>query len=154
LPWTPTAWIYYDWASGDADPNNHHVGTFNQLFPQAHRYLGLSDIVGRQNIEDWNFLVTATPTNRVILLAEGHVFRLAQARGGLYSTGGNILRYDPTGAAGSDVGQEYDFSMRARLTLHAELLVTYGHFFAGSFITHTGNASDADFVYTQLSFRF
>ena len=80
LPWTPTVWLYYDWASGDADPNNQHIGTFNQLFPQAHRYLGLSDIVGRQNIEDWNFLLTAAPCDRILLIAEGHLFRLAQAR--------------------------------------------------------------------------
>ncbi len=136
LPWAPTAWAYYDWASGDADPLNHHRGTFNQLFPQAHRYLGLSDIVGRQNIEDWNLLLTARPCDRLTLLAEAHFFRLAEARDSLYSTGGNALRSDPTGRAGSDVGQELDFSVRARLTLHAELLVTYGHFFAGSFIAH------------------
>jgi Alginate export len=154
LPWKPTAWVYYDWASGDADPNNHHHGTFNQLFPQAHRYLGLSDIVGRQNIKDWNFLLTAKPCDRVTLLAEGHIFHLAEARDAFYGTGGNVIRTDPTGAAGSDVGQEYDFSVRTRLTLHAELLVTYGHFSAGSFLSRTGNGSNADFVYTQLGFKF
>ena len=154
LPWKPTAWIYYDWASGDADPNNHHHGTFNQLFPQAHRYLGLSDVVGRQNIEDWNFLFTTKPCDRVTLLAEGHIFRLAQARDAFYGTGGNVVRIDPTGAAGSDVGQEVDFSVRARLTLHAELLVTYGHFSTGSFLARTGAGSNADFVYTQLGFKF
>jgi hypothetical protein len=52
------------------------------------------------------------------------------------------------------VGQKYDFSMRARLTLHAELLVAYGRFFADSFISRAGDGSDADFVYTQLGFKF
>ncbi len=53
------------------------------------------------------------------------------------------------------MGQELDFlSVRARLTLHAELLVTYGHFFAGSFIARTGNGNDAEFVYTQFGFKF
>ena len=154
LPWTPTAWVYFDWASGDADPNNGHRGTFNQLFPQAHRYLGLSDIVGRQNIEDWNVLLTARPSDRLTLVAEAHLFRLAEARDSLYGTGGNVVRTDPTGAAGSDVGQEYDFSVRARLTLHADVLITYGHFVAGSFLSRTGKGDDADFVYAQFSFKF
>jgi len=29
--WSPTAWIYYDYASGDANPNDGDFNTFNQL---------------------------------------------------------------------------------------------------------------------------
>ena len=88
------------------------------------------------------------------LIAEGHFFRLAEARDALYGTGGNIVRIDPTGAAGTDVGQEFDFSVQARLTLHADILLTYGHFMAGSFLSRTGNSRDADFVYMQLGYKF
>ena len=52
------------------------------------------------------------------------------------------------------MGQELDFSVRVRLSLHADLLLTYGHFFAGSFLARTGKGDDADFAYAQLSFKF
>lgn len=154
LLWAPTAWLYYDWASGDADPADGRRGTFNQFFAQTHRFLGEADIVGRQNVEDLNFLLTAKPHDRLTLIAEGHLFRLAQARDALYSNGGTAVRFDPTGAAGADLGRELDFTARARLNLHAELLVTYGHFFAGRFLARTGVGADSDFVYTQLGFKF
>ncbi len=50
---TPQFWVYYDIASGDPDPGNNSVHrTFNQLFPFGHYYFGMTDLVGRQNIND------------------------------------------------------------------------------------------------------
>ena len=60
--WKPTLWAYYDWASGNDDPSDtSEVNTFNQYYPLGHKYFGFMDIIGRQNIEDVNFLFTLQP---------------------------------------------------------------------------------------------
>ena len=38
--WTPKVWLYYDYASGTADPGTGTNHTFNQLFPFGHYYFG------------------------------------------------------------------------------------------------------------------
>lgn len=95
LPWAPTVWAYYDWASGGTHGDN--VYTFNQLFPLAHKYLGLMDIVARQNIHDLNFMATASPCERVTLLAWFHTFWLAGANDAVYNAAGAPIYQDATG---------------------------------------------------------
>jgi hypothetical protein len=154
LPWQPVFWVYFDWASGDSDPSDGERGTFNQLFPLVHRYLGYMDLVARQNIEDWNFLLTAKPCEKVTLLAWWHIFHLEESRDALYNAPGAAIRSDPTGDSGSDVGQELDFTVQVQLRMHADVLFGYSHFFAGDFVADTGPGDDADFFFTQFSFKF
>src|SRR3989441_8644827 len=46
---SPRVYLEFDYASGDKKPGGD-VGTFNQLFPNAHSFLGYIDYIGRQNI--------------------------------------------------------------------------------------------------------
>jgi hypothetical protein len=109
-------------------------------------------------MQDWNFLLTAKPCEKVSLLAWWHVFHLEEARDSLYNAAGGVIRSDPTGSSGTDVGQELDFIVQVQLTPHADILFGYSHFFAGDYISsaavdaQTGN--DADFFYTQFSVKF
>ncbi len=154
LPWNMVFWTYFDWASGN-DPTARTHGTFNQLFPFGHRYLGFMDIVGRQNIEDLNFQLTVAPWKPIELLLWWHIFHLDQAQDALYDPGGAIVRQDPTGAAGTDVGQELDLLLRWTITPRAEVQFGYSHLFPGDFLRNTpGGAPGKDFYYTQFTARF
>jgi hypothetical protein len=153
----PTLWLYYDWASGDDDPTDGRHGTFNQLFPLGHRYLGYADLVARQNINDVNLVWTASPSQKLKLLAWYHVFFLDEARDALYNANGAVIRFDPTGAAGRDVGQELDLTAQFIFSPRTDLLVGYSHFWAGDFVRATnpaGVTGDVDFTYVQYSWRF
>jgi Alginate export len=153
--WKPELWFYYDYASGDRDPTDDHDGTFNPLFPLGHKYFGYLDIVGRQNIHDLNVLGTLQPHEKLTLTAWYHVFRLDQARDALYGvTPGSVQRRDPTGRAGTDVGQEIDLLSEFVVGPHCFFQVGYSHFFSGEFIQRTGFGGDAEFVYTQIYVRF
>jgi len=155
--WKPRTWLYYDWASGDADPANGRHGTFNQLFPWGHRYFGFMDLVGRQNIRDLNLQAAASPTERTNLLLWYHIFHLAQARDALYNASGTPIRNSPNGAAGTNVGQELDLLLQIIVNPRADVLFGYSHFFAGSFVKATnpaGVSGNADFYYSQWSWRF
>jgi hypothetical protein len=154
VPWSPRLWVYFDRASGDSNPADDERGTFHQLFPLGHKYFGFADLVARQNIEDWNFLVTAKPCERISLLAWWHIFHLDEARDALYNAAGSKIRNTAGGDFGRDVGQELDLTVQLQLNSHADILFGYSHFFAGDFIADTGSNDDADFFYSTFTFKF
>ena len=94
MPWNPTLWAYYDYASGDDDPNAGDFTTFNQLFAFGHYYLGWLDVVGRQNIHDVSAAMYLYPANWLTVWLQYHNFWLASPRDALYSAGGVALRRD------------------------------------------------------------
>ncbi len=155
LPMQPQFWAYFDYASGS--PNSTGTfSTYNQLFPFGHYYLGFADIVGRENIHDWNCQLSFYPTKWITCLAQYHVFRLDEARDALYTkTSGYVTeRRDPTGRAGTDVGQELDLLANFQLDRHNSVLVGFSKFFSGEFIKATGPAVNPELFYVQYSFRW
>lgn len=158
-PGSPTAWIGYDWASGDGSPGQgSRQTTFEQLFPFGHYYLGWIDVVGRRNIHDLNAVVTAYPVPWVTAQAQLHCFWLDRSRDALYSAGGVPIRRDPAGRAGNVVGQEVDLIFNFHLSKHADLLVSYSYLVAGRFIRETATTPDGraspSYVYVQYSYRW
>jgi len=154
LPFDPALWFYFDYASGDDNPNDGTNRTFNQLFPLGHKYFGFMDFIARQNIEDWNVRLTATPHEKVKLLMWYHVFHLQSASDSLYNAAGVPIRTDATGASGNDVGQELDFTATFLLKPCCDLLLGYSHFFSGPFLNKTGGVAGEDFYYGQFRVRF
>lgn len=157
LPMNPTFWLYYDYASGDSDPNSGNYNTFNQLFPFGHYYLGWADLVGRQNIQDLNAHLFLYPTNWVTLWFQYHRFWLAESEDALYNAAGAAYRRSPNGAAGRDVGTELDFIVNFHLSKHSDFMVGYSKLFGGSFLENTSGpnkAVDSDMLYMIYCYRW
>jgi hypothetical protein len=155
LPLTPQFWIYNDWASGSQNPlTGTFHGTFNQLFPFGHYYFGYLDLVGRQNIDDLNQQLAFFPAKWITVVFQNHVFRLDSAKDALYNAAGVPIRIDPTGKAGTDVGDEIDFTTNFHLSRHQDILIGYSQLFSGSFIKQTGNSGNPELFYAQYSFRW
>jgi hypothetical protein len=153
-PWNPIFWAYYDWASGSRNPLAGQLSTFNQLYPFGHWYFGWMDFVGRQNIQDYNFNLYLNPTKWITFNTQYHIFQLASATDALYNPGGQPLRFDPTGRAGRDVGQELDFVVNFHLTRHQDILFAYGHMFFGDFMRSTGPGSGAESYWLLYNVRW
>jgi hypothetical protein len=154
VPMNPQAWIYYDYASGDHSGGKDGHGTFNQLFPFGHYYFGYLDLVGRQNIHDLNMQLACYPANWILAYCQFHVFRLDSSKDALYNAAGTVLRKDPTGKAGTDVGDELDFAVNFHLTRHQDIYVGYSKLFAGDFIKATGPGGSPELAYVQYSFKW
>ncbi|HTU26836.1 MAG TPA: alginate export family protein [Pirellulales bacterium] len=154
LPSTPQFWVYYEWASGNRYPGDPVHRTFNQLYPWGHAYFGYLDLVGRQNIRDLNMQFTCFPTKWITPVVQYHIFRLDSARDALYAANGAVLRYDPTGAAGRDVGDEIDFTVNFHVSEHQDVFVGYSKLFAGSFIKQTGPGGSPEVTYVSYSFKW
>jgi hypothetical protein len=144
--WKPTAWVYYDYASGNPSPNV--VGTdnaFNQLFPLAHKYLGFIDAVQRSNIEAVNFLFTAAPTKKTDLLLWYYIFQ-SNGTSPVPSIGGT-----PPQSTSKDFGQELDVILTYKIGPRSNILFGWSHLWRGNKIL---NPQDADFLYSQWELNF
>ena len=149
-------WAYYDYASGGgATSGTAH--TFNQLFPFGHYYLGWADQVGRQNIHDLNFHMWLFPNNWFTTWLQFHSFWLADKTDALYNAGGVAIRRDPTGRAGSHVGEELDMIFNFHLTKHADIITGYSYLWGGDFLKNTAGpkaAVNTSLYYLQWSYRW
>lgn len=157
LDWSPTLWAYYDYASGDREPNSGHANTFNQLFPFGHYYMGWMDLVGRQNIHDLNFHAYLYPTRWITLWSQYHRFWLAEAKDAMYGPGGTPIRRDPTGQSGTDVGHEIGLFANFHLTRYSDIMVSYNKLYGGDFLQATagpGKSADADSLYLMFQQRW
>lgn len=153
-PMNPIFWVYYDFASGSHDPGHGEYGTFNQLFPNGHNYFGWTDLVGRQNIDDINFQTWFFPTKWIDTGLQYHILRLDSAKDALYNAAGAVERVDPTGKAGTDVGDVLTGIVNFHLSQHSDFMIQYSHFNSGEFIERTGSPLSPDFVFLQYTFRF
>jgi hypothetical protein len=154
LPMNPTVWAYYDWASGDGNPNAGSYNTFNQLFPFGHYYLGFIDLVGRQNVRDWNFHLYLNPAKWVTFNAQYHFLSLDRANDALYGASGAPLRVSPTGSAGGTIGQELDLIVNFHLTRNTDVLLGYSRLNAGNFINNTGPHQSPELIYMMYNIRW
>ncbi len=154
LPASPRLSAGYDFASGDSSPTSSSVGTFNQLFPLGHAYLGYIDVVGRQNIHALHARVDAKPIKKLKTWAQFYVIWLAEDKDALYNAGGAAIRRDTTGSSGTYVGSELDLVVKYQLDQHSAFLGGYSHFWPGAFVKGTGPDDAIDFFYLQYQFTF
>lgn len=154
LPMNPQFWLRYDFASGDSNPQDNRTNTFNHLFPFGHYYLGFMDLVGRQNMHDFNAQVTLHPQPWITFIAQYHRFYLANKRDFLYNAAGIGTLRDITGQSGSHIGDEIDFRVNFHVSRHQDVLVGYSKLFTGTFIENQRPGVSPDFFYAQYTFRF
>ena len=155
LPYNPQFWLRYDYASGD---DNLGTGgsrnTFNHLFPFGNYYMGWLDLVGRQNIHDFNAQFSLHPQRWLTLITQYHRYYLAEKTDFLYNAGGAGILRDATGASGSHVGDEIDVRFNIHVDRHQDVLVGYSKMWAGTFTKATRPGINPDLFYVQYNFRF
>ena len=148
MPWNPTVWLYYDYASGQVMGGDFN--RYNQLFPLAHKYLGFIDATQRANIESPNLLVKMAPHKKVDLLIWYYHLMANQAGDIVPSIGGTPAQ----STTSTDWGDELDLIVKYKINPRSNILFGYSHFWAGNKITPAGGAVDADFFYTQWTMNF
>lgn len=152
LPWEPTIWGFYDYASGTNNPKGGTDSTFFQYYASNHSYLGLIDNIARQNITDVNYRVTVKPTKKVQLMMAQHFFQLATANDTLYTVTGQPFG---TTGHGKNVGNEIDFVSTYNFNQNLSLEAGYFFFQYGSYVeAATPGRSNAGEFYLQTTLRY
>ncbi|HXE74548.1 MAG TPA: alginate export family protein [Candidatus Xenobia bacterium] len=152
--WQPRLQFEYDFATGDNNRSDGHSGEFNNLFPTNHTFYGYADLVGLRNMHDFRLTAAVRLHAKLTFEADYHRFLLATPRGPWKNAGGRVLGFDPTGAAGRDLGQEIDFTLRAPVTTHLSFLGGYSLFLPGRFAVTTRGPEPNHFGYIQTTIRF
>jgi hypothetical protein len=145
----------FGYASGNRADRPGRVGTFHQLFPLGHAYLGYIDVVGRQNVVDWTQGISFRPLRPLLVTADMHNFWRARLDDGLYDAAGNLFRSAGLGPAPSRrIGLELDFTGTYQVNRHLLFTGGYSHFFPGAFIRDTGPDEHIDFGYLAVQYTF
>ena len=150
--WSPRVYLEFDYASGDKSPGGS-VGTFNQLYPNAHPFLGYIDYIGRQNILSASGGLTMTPVHDLTLSLQQYFFWRASDRDAIYNKAGAVLR-PGTGTTARYVGAEVDLLATYNFTRHVQFYTGYSHVFPGEFIEKTGPSRGSDFMYGAIQYTF
>ena len=157
VAWLPHLGMGYAYGSGDRDPADRNIETFQNLFPSNHPPYGAMDVFSWQNMHDAAFTAKIQPCKSVWIQAEFHAFWLASTDDVWYRANGSSAVRPLTPAArtasnyaGSEVDLVVNWSVRKELTVQAG----YAHFFAGDYLGGTGAQDDADFGYVQATIAF
>lgn len=146
--------VEYAFASGDQDPTDGVVETFDPIFPFGHFYHGHMDLMLWRNMHAVSAQAAVFPLPWVSLHLDGHVFWLDERADAWYGVG-RTQRRDPTGDAGSHVGTELDAYVQVRLLENRLFLWTgYSHFWTGELVRDTGKSEDMDWAFAHLEFNF
>lgn len=152
LPGRPRVFWQYDFASGDSRPGDSVYRTFDTMYPTAHDRFGITDQFGWQNISAARGGITLEPHHRWTVSAQYLNFSLAAAADGLYNTSGGLIVRDPTGQAGTHVGEEFDFYSWYELNRHLNVGTGIGRILPGSFLA--GTTSGLGFTYPYFAINF
>ncbi|MCO6042927.1 alginate export family protein [Aeoliella sp. ICT_H6.2] len=145
MPWSPTIWAYYDFASGNKGDGSFN--RYNQLFPLAHKYLGFIDAAQRSNISSPNCLLTMSPSSKWSLLAWYYYLGADEAN--------DIIPFVATPSVQNTdtkyFGHELDLIATYKFAPSSNVLFGYSNLWRGSKIIGT---NDAHFFYTQWETNF
>ncbi|MCI0530637.1 MAG: alginate export family protein [candidate division Zixibacteria bacterium] len=143
----------FTYASGD-DSADGDKSTFVRLFPSPHRDLGKLDIVGMQNVFNFELNGGISPTPKLDLKAAFNLFWLNETRdawyggygqpldvpGGAFRPGRGVFGSGGQEWGSSSLGQELDFSLRYEYVEGMHVKTGWSHFFMGE----AGNNIDYD----------
>ncbi|MFZ5556146.1 MAG: alginate export family protein [Pseudomonadota bacterium] len=150
--WRPRVAINANVASGDGDPADPDLGTFNPLFPRGN-YFSEAAVLGPRNFFNVHPFLTVQPAGGWRVTADVNFFWRLETADGVYAPSGQLIR----AAGGSDerfVGWSVSLTSEYALTRRLTFTAIYTHFAAGDFIQATGPAENIDFVELTLQFRF
>ncbi len=153
LAWKPSVNLRNDYISGDGQPGDGKLQTFNPLYPKG-GYFGFNPRIGPANLIDLHPYLLLTPGPRLSLQADA-VFNWRYATSdGIYRPSGNFN----TSGLGSDkryIGTAYLLSADYSFSTFIKLSCGAQYFHTGAFIHDIVSApANSCFFNTQLSFRF
>lgn len=149
VPAAPRFYGEFNHASGDRNPNDGIVNTFDNLFPTNHNKYGLIDFVSLKNINDFMLGASAKPHSKIQIASEFHWFFLDAKESPWFNASGGVFRA-ANANADTQLGEELDLYATCAIHKYISLLIGYSHFFAGPFARDTGASDDANFFYTQV----
>lgn len=148
----PRLGLRIDAASGDRDPNDSRLNTFNPLFASA-AYSGLAGLIGPSNSFDVA-PSTALRLNDKTVLTSGVVgFWRQSVHDGIYGTLQNLQRTGQRSRA-RHVGNQATLQLTWSATNHLTLYSTLSYFVVGRVLKDTPPAENVSYFTAFATYRF
>ena len=152
IPGTPRFSFRFDMASGDKNPGDPELQSFNPLFPGS-SYAGAVGLLGPTNLTDFNPSLTFTFRKTLVLGIEAPSYWRTSTADGIYSTDLKVLFSDTDGKH-RYVGTNPSFLILYQATKHLKFEAAVTRFLSGTFLEETLLASGFGFYSATVSFRF
>jgi hypothetical protein len=150
-PLAPRVYTEYNFGSGDSDPTDGEVGSFDDNYPTAHLFYGYNDLVGWRNIKNLR-IGTEVAIKRVTVRIDYHGFWLDDTGDDLYNVAG-ALAVDGNGTE-TRVGDEVDLTVSLPITPTVSAGGGIGHMFPGPFLEANTQGAENTFSYLFFGYRF
>lgn len=150
LPWSPRLGAQVNATSGDGDPLDLDLQTFNPLFPRA-SYFSEARLIGPLNHIDVHPVLELRPVESLVVAVAWDAFWRESLDDGVYLSSG-ALQVPGAGNPERYIGGEAVLQI-SWMTRHLIVVAAYSHFFAGPFLREAGRDHDIDFVTLWASYR-
>lgn len=149
--WRPRLGLKVDVASGDSDPNDRRMGTFNALYFKS-GYFNDASVIRPANLIDVHPNLAVNLTRALSVNGGADVFWRYSQGDAIYGPPGFVTV--PALRTGSDyAATALDVNLQWQINRHLTLGASFVHFFAGSYM-RAAHGSDLNFVSTTLSCVF
>jgi hypothetical protein len=151
-PLRPRVGLKADVTSGDKDPSDPDLQTFNALFPKG-AYFGELSPIGPYNHMDLHPTVNLKLYRQIELLTEWVWYWRASARDGLYGVPGNLER---TGNASLErfVGQSLYTGLHVDLNRRTTFDTVFARFLVGAFLRDVPPARNTTYFSAWITYKF
>ncbi len=151
VPGKPRVYGIYSHASGDANPGDGRLHTFDNLYPTNHQHYGLVDRVGWRNMHEAAGGAQWMPSAAWRVTTAYHSFWLATRADFFYRENGTPLLRNANASSGH-IGQEVNVFAVWTATPRMQLFFGLSHLFAGRFLRDSGRGYGATAPYAMWRF--
>jgi hypothetical protein len=152
LPLSPRLGLKANIISGDNNPDDADLQTFNPLFPKG-KYFGELTLLGPENLINLHPTLDLQLGDGWSLGGAAMLYWRESTGDGIYDVGGNLIRGD----GGSDahfIGTQGEVVLSYEYNRNLNAMVSYSQFYPGAFIDDTGPSKTVHFIGAEMQFQF
>lgn len=138
--------------SGDSNPHDNTLHTFNPLFPNGN-YLNESILLGPYNMIIVRPTMKYAFTRKLSSNTNYEALWRESKQDGAYNIVG-ILTHPPDGSNASFIGSQIQEELDYSFSRHLSGALTYEHFFSGEFLKQSPPGKSVNFISPQLMWNF
>jgi len=152
MPWKPRMALRFDIASGDKDPNDPSLQSFNPFFP-GNSYAGAVGLLGPTNLTDLTPSITFAVLSNLIMGVEAPSYWRTSTADGVYATDLRVLLPADVGE-GKYVGTNPAYIIIWQATRHIQLQGAITRFLSSDFLKETFVSNGFGFYSATFKYRF
>ena len=150
--WQPRLGLSVNVASGDKDPDDSNLESFNALYPRGN-YFSEVAILGPRNFYNLHPSLTITPDDNWTFIADVNFYWRYETSDGVYGPSGNLVR-SSSGSSERFVSTVISLSSEWSISRELAFTAIYSHLIPEAFLKDTGTSEKMDFIELTVQYKF